>query len=661
MRRTIGVTRRAVMKMACWFIVARKGEASGRPFSTGSSKKGSQEDHVQKNEIAATNDGKREAAWKSSALRHVMIPMRDGVRLAAEVYVPSEDGATPAMGRFPVLLMRTPYGRERIWSWPVTAATARMLTPEIANRHGYVIVYQDVRGTFDSEGVFEPMHNEGMDGFDTVAWLRDQAWSDGRIATCGPSYMGAVQMLLAAEQPLGLMAAFSQTAATDMFKNGWVFLDGVFSGVSAEWTSLQVDTAVARLSDGKWQEALKADYAALGITDPMNVAPETSDRIVKTLPLRERPIVRNAPWWREWLSNWNNPSHFQNSEMSDRFERIGVPILHLGGWYDTFLRNTYEHYKNTAARASDPKVRAEQRLVIGPWSHASDDGCAPNADVDAREMQIAWMDQWFKGKKSTFFESPVVLYVMGENRWRAEESWPLTGTQRTRFYLHSKGGANTAEGNGTLSTSPPDKEQPDRFVYDPRNPAPTLGGSDSRAALQNDAETRSDILVYSTPQLADDVEVTGEVTATLYAASSARDTDWWVKLIDVAPDGKASILCHGVIRARYRISRTDPCPLTPGKIDEYAINMWATSNVFKKGHRIRIEVTSSNFPYADRNPNTFVDLATATENDFVVATQTVFHETRYPSYVELPLIPRSRARKWIETPFPYATDPSVTR
>lgn len=599
------------------------------------------------------------AVSRYSVIYHnVMIPMHDGVRLATDIYVPSNDGVKPSPGRLPALLIRTPYGKKFISEWhSERVGSAGLISPQMANSHGYVIVYQDVRGTLDSEGVLEPMLNEGKDGFDTVEWLRKQPWSDGRVATFGASYMGGDQMLLAAEQPAGLVTAFSQVAATDQFRNEWVYMDGVLALTSAEWTSGMVRGAVSRLSEAE-QKSLNADYAALGIADPTQLKPPDMDKVLRALPLKEMPVVRRAPWWSDWLNNWDNPAHFANNQMAGRFENINVPILHLGGWYDLFLRNTYEHFKGISTRAKDPSIRNNQRLVIGPWSHGTCEHCEPNAAVDAAAMQLAWMDRWFEGKQHPFFEHPVVLYVMGEDRWRAEEHWPIDGTIRTRYYLHSEGRANGAGGNGTLLTSRPRAQKPDRYNYDPRDPAPTLGGiglAGSRA-VQNDAEQRSDVLVFTSPALTADLEVTGEVTATLYAASSAKDTDWWMKLVDVAPDGKAYILNHGVVRARYRHSRTQPEPLTPGKIEKYEINMWATSNVFKKGHRVRLEVTSSNFPYADRNPNAFMALSGATEKDFVVASQTIYHDAAHPSNVELPIIPQSRARKWIETPFPSMTD-----
>lgn len=592
--------------------------------------------------------GADRAYASSFVCKDVMIPLRDGVRLAADIYFPSDDGVQAAPGRFPVLLMRTCYGKEQM---PLFYGTD--------TSKGYVLVYQDVRGTFQSEGDFRPMLNEGPDGFDTTAWLARQSWSDGRIGTFGGSYMGGTQIVLAAERPPNLVTSLAEIASTDQFKNGWVYTDGVFMGVAPHWSGHLAAGHAPHLPPTQ-RDLLEADFAALGIPMAPGATVEVEARMLRTLPLRDIPIARRMPWWSDWLNNWNNPEYFRDNDTSDRLHNLGVPILHFGGWYDFFLRNTYEHYKNISTRAKDPAVAASQRLLIGPWAHGESScaACGTNATIDDRALRMAWMDQWFKGKKHPLFDHPVVLYVMGENRWRAEDGWPLPGTRSTLYYLHSQGGANTAAGNGVLSVNPPAEEPPDRFSYDPRDPASTLGWEVlfGGRTEQNATEARSDVLVFTSPQLLEDVEVTGEVTATLYAASSATDTDWWVKLLDVAPDGKAIILTQGVARARYRMSRTEPKALIPGRIEKYAINMWATSNVFKKGHRIRVEVTSSNFPYADRNPNAFVDLTRATEKDFVVAAQTIYHDAEHPSHLALPIIPQSRERHWIETPFPRVAD-----
>jgi putative CocE/NonD family hydrolase len=504
------------------------------------------------------------------------------------------------------------------------------------------------------------MRNEGPDGVDTVAWLVQQPWSDGRVGTFGGSYLGGVQMRLAAAAPRGLIAGFAEVTATDQFRNEWVYMDGALTGTATLWTLGMVTDAASRMTAAE-RELLQQDFAALGygtLNFGALYSADVNNKVMSSLPLTDIPLVRRMPWWPEWLGNWDNERHFEVNQTRGHLRDVAVPILHLGGWYDLFLRNTYGNYKEAAARARNRKVAANQRLVIGQWAHdyAACTRCETNATIDIVALRMAWMDRWFKGTQHPLFDHPVVLYVMGENRWRGEDGWPLPGAQRTRYYLHSQGSANTADGNGLLSVAAPSAEPADRYTYDPRNPASTLGWQYLRRARteQNATEARADVLVYTTPVLAEDVEVTGEVSATLYAASSATDTDWWMKLIDVAPDGKASILTQGLARARYRHSRTKPRALTPNKIEKYALDLWATSNVFKQGHRIRVEVTSSNFPFADRNPNAFVDLSRATEKDFVVAAQTVYHDARHSSYVELPIVPATRGRHWLDTPFPRA-------
>ena len=589
-----------------------------------------------------------------ATLLNVMVPMRDGVHLATDIYMPNADVAKPASGRWPVLLTRTPYNKKLLASYHKMAGSA-----------GYVFVFQDVRGTFASEGRFEPMLNEGADGFDTIAWLLEQPWSDGRVGTFGGSYMGGTQILLAAEKPPGLVTSLAEVSATDQFKNEGVFMDGALTSTAIAWSSYMLEDAAARMTPAD-NELLKADFAALGMPTVDFRAlgtDEAGKKLEGFLPLRNIPVIGRMPWWPQWLNNWDNPRHFHNNDTQDRLRNIAVPVLHLGGWYDLFLRNTYGNYKNISTGANDASVAGNQRLLIGQWAHDFPDctHCEANATIDTTALRMAWMDRWFKGTRNPLFDYPVVLYVMGENRWRAEDRWPLVGTQRTRYFLHSQGSANTAKGNGVLSTSAPGGEPADRFTYDPHNPASTLGWVNLKRARteQNATEARSDVLVFSSPKLTEDVEVTGEVSATLYAASSATDTDWWVKLIDVASDGKAYILTQGLARARYRASRNKPQPLTPNKLEKYELNLWATSNVFKKGHSIRVEVTSSNFPYADRNPNAFIDLSRATEKDFLVASQTVYHDAAHPSNVELPIIPQTRSRQWIDTPFPVAATASA--
>ena len=602
--------------------------------------------------------------FKMVVLKDVMVPMRDGVRLASDISMPSEDGVSLPDRKFPTLVVRTPYDKNLIAQLPKDiVATATHLHPEPTVARGYVVIYQDVRGSSGSQGVFEPALNEAQDGVDMLAWIREQPWSDGRIAIFGPSYHGGVGMATATEAPPGLLTAIVQTPNTDQFTN-WIYFDGVLClrGTSS-WAIMQSVDPKANDSEesAKLAQDELFDYAGkttLGWPFEDTFPAEAYARLVRTLPLREMPIVRHLHWWRDWIDNRDNPSYFAPNSVSERLDRVNVPLLLIGGWYDLFIRNTCEYYEGLVDHAATVKAREGQRLLIGPWSHGTCVDCPPGAAVDGHALQLAWLDQCFNGVDHPLFQHAVTLYIMGENRWRAEESWPLPGTKRTRYYLHSQGGANTASGDGKLSTERPNDERADQFRYDPADPVPTLGGIDasgSRAA-QNDAEARSDVLCYTTDELVENVEVTGKVTATLFAASSATDTDWWMRLVDVRPDGRADTLCHGVTRARYRNSRTQPEPLTPGEIVGYTIDMQATSNVFKKGHRIRVEVSSSCFPLSERHPNSFVNLGNATEKDFIVATQTIYHDAEHPSCVELPIIPLERQRCWIDTPFPLAGD-----
>lgn len=597
----------------------------------------------------------------------VRIPMRDGIMLEADISFPSNDGKAPADGQFPTLLLRTPYDRRIISMMPHgMVATVEAIGAQIGAEHGYVVIYQDVRGAHGSDGVFEPMINEAADGVDTVVWIRSQPWSDGQVGTFGPSYMGGVQMLLSAEAPEGLVACYSQAAATDQFEHSWPYSDGILSqGLAIQWSAMMAIANIRNLPP-HIQAAIKADFAEVAGMPleldgpPVSLSPAFA-RAIATLtqmtPIRDLPILRHVPWFRDWIDNRENPSHFKANAMEDRFADHAAPTLHVGGWYDLFLRNTLSHYEGITTHARNLDVRANQRLLIGPWSHTDCIDCPPGAAVDGQAMPIAWMDKWMRDARHPTFDHKVILYVQGENRWRAEDSWPLQGTERTRYYLHSGGRANTADGDGALSTTLPSDEMPDRYRYDPANPVPALGGisiSGSRAA-QNPAEERADVLCYTTSSLTEDVEVSGTVTATLFAATSAVDTDWWVRLVDVAPDGTAATLNHGVLRARYRNSRTSPEPVTPGEIVRYTVEMQATSNVFKAGHRIRVEVSSSCFPLGERNPNTMIDPALATEADFVVAEQTIHHDAGRASYVDLPIIPAARERRWIDTPFPLAS------
>jgi len=377
------------------------------------------------------------------------------------------------------------------------------------------------------------------------------------------------------------------------------------------------------------------------------------------MPLREFPMFRaGAPYFFDWLEHPYYDDYWRKLCIEEYHDKIAVPTLNIGGWYDIFQGGTIRNHLGMRAHGASEAARSS-RLMLGPWSHGLplqslvgqvDMGFRSSpVSVDLDGMQLDFFDSWLKGKQNGGpGGAPVRIYVMGLNQWREEKEWPLPGTEWRRYYLHSRGRANSAYGDGALSTEAPGTEPPDSFLYNPLDPVPTRGGGlccyanalAGGAFDQSMVEHRADVLVYSTEPLAENVEVTGPITLTLYASSSASDTDFTGKLVDVDQNGFARNLTDGIIRARVRESQSDPKLINPGKVYEFTIDMWSTSNLFKAGHRIRLEVSSSNFPRFDRNPNTghelFVDAETRP------ALQTVMHERGFASYVTLPVIPQRR-------------------
>jgi putative CocE/NonD family hydrolase len=574
--------------------------------------------------------------------RDVPIDMRDGTVLRADVYRP--DSAE----RFPVLLQRTPYdkGLPRI--------SALLLNPIRAASAGYAVVVQDVRGRFASDGEFYTFRHEGEDGYDTIAWAAAQPWSSGKVGMFGLSYVGATQWLAAVPTPPALATMVPVVTASD-YHEGWAYQGGAFElGFNASWTlsNLALATLVKRQQAGeRFPEGFREDYIRL--VDNMC-------EVFDTLPLQDLPLLEEhnlAPYYYDWLQHPTDDAYWRQWSIESQHDKVTVPALHVGGWYDIFLGGTLRNYLGMRQSGGSPEARQYQRLLIGPWKHglplSSVSGdmafgvMAESFAIDLEGMQLRWYDHWLKGlDNGVRQDAPVRLFVMGENVWREEQEWPLARTQFTPYYLHSRGKANSLHGDGVLSPEEPGSEQPDRFLYDPRHPVPTRGGPlccwpgalPQGGYDQTPVETRQDVLVYTTPPLQEDVEVTGPVTVTLYAASSAVDTDFTAKLVDVHPSGWAQNLTDGIIRARYRQGTVQAEPIVPGQVYEYTIDLWATSNVFKVGHCIRLEISSSNFPRFDRNPNTGGELATETE--LLPAIQTVYHDGTSPSHVTLPLIPR---------------------
>ena len=379
----------------------------------------------------------------------------------------------------------------------------------------------------------------------------------------------------------------------------------------------------------------------------------------KHLPLKDFPHLNGglADYYFDWLQHPSFDDYWKKLCIEEQHSNINVPAMNIGGWYDIFLGGTIRNFTGMQKDGATEDSRRGQKLIIGPWQHGARGGTMAGshyfgvaADAMALgldEIHLRWYNQWLKGEDTGLLdEPPVKIFVMGDDVWRDENEWPLARAQNTRYYLHSGGSANTLHGDGSLSTDAPSDESPDVFLYNPANPVPTRGGqlccnpyfAANGAYDQNEIEARPDVLVYSTPVLERDVEVTGPVTVTLWAATSATDTDFTAKLVDVCEDGCARNLTDGIIRARYRESMSSPSLLEPGRAYCYTIDLWATSNVFKAGHQIRLEVSSSNFPRFDRNTNTGGVIAADTE--LKPAIQTILHNEAHPSHVTLPIIPR---------------------
>jgi hypothetical protein len=565
------------------------------------------------------------------------VPMttRDGVTLRADVYRPD------AAGRFPVLLSRLPYDKNQ---------RRRPGDIDVFVEHGYVVIMQDTRGRFASDGdEYYPLIWEAQDGYNAVEWAARLPYADGHVGTLGQSYLGATQYLLAPTRPPHLDASFPVSAAAD-FHQAWVYHSGgAFElGWQIPYAILMARDTIARrgLTDTLWPELERVLAPA-----PTPWAPPLTEAAYRRLPLiawaeQLAPVAR---YLTDYLRQPDDGPPWWDINVERRHAEITVPMYHVTSWYDIFLHCGLANFCGLHERAP-----SAHKLLVGPWAHlfpytnptssgTGDIDFGPAALISIHDIQLRWFDHWLKGLDTGVLEEPPVkIFVMGENRWRDEHEWPLARTRYTPYYLHSRGRANSASGDGVLNPQVPGEQAADHFVYDPDAPVPTRGGNTLILAMgvqdQGAVETRQDVLVYTSAVMAEPLEVTGPLVVTLYAASSAPDTDFTAKLVDVRPDGFAQNLADGIVRARDRDSRTAPTLLKAGEVTKFTIDLWATSHVFLPGHRIRVEISSSKFPRFDRNLNTGEDQATGTRRQ--PAHQTIFHDARYPSQILLPIIPR---------------------
>ncbi len=544
--------------------------------------------------------------------RNIMIPMSDGTKLAADIYRPD------APGRFPVILTRTPYGKrnpEHRYEFAGTLFVSQ----------GFIYIVQDVRGKFDSEGEFYPYVNEGKDGHDTIEWAGTQEWSTGRVGTYGFSYWGSTQWLPAPYASECLKAMVPIVTSQNIYTR-WIY-NGIF----------------------RYNDVLFWHYGNSCKTH-RELEGVDIEKAVRHLPLIEadNALDLDLTPFKDWIRHPTPGAYWDRVRVDDKVDRIVAPALIIDGWYDYYLDLALDDFNRMRMAGGSPEAR-QSMILIGPWTHEANSQFEDVDFGDAADfmgqiaVMVRWFNYWLKGEDDGIMrEDPVKIFVMGRNQWRTEKEWPLARTHYEKYYLHSDGSANSLNGDGVLNTETPATEQPDRFTYDPADPVPSVGGTSIYGAAvpgpkdQREVEKRDDVLVYSTPPLEEEIEVTGPVTLVLYASSSAKDTDFSAKLVDVYPDGRAINLQAGMVRARFRNSLEEPSFLEKGTVYEFQIKIGSTSNLFKKGHRIRLEVSSSHFPEFGRNLNTDAEIGMT--SDLVKADQTIFHDSARPSHLLLPVI-----------------------
>ena len=545
------------------------------------------------------------------------VPMDDGTLLSTDIYLPDADGS------YPTLLMRTPYNN-------YDPSTGYFFA-----EHGYAVVLQDVRGKCDSDGLFYPLVNEAKDGYTTQTWCAAQPWSNGKIGTLGSSYVGATQWLPSSLANENLVCLFPYVAASNYYRH-WFYNNGAFAlSFNTMWGIVSVSSRVGQ---------------------DMGAQPLNWQDIFDTLPLKDLPdkLGRPIPWFSDWLNHPLFDDFWKNLAIARKYEQIKVPAYNVGGWYDIFLEGTLENFTGMRQRGGSQVAREGQRLLIGPWFHTSSSKTelgqldfTADAAVNLQEKQLQWFDYWLKGEDNGLMaEKPVQLFIMGDNKYRGFDNWPPEESRELTLYLGSDKGANSLLGDGTLSeNSPSGKKKSDSYMYDPDYPVPTMGGNDCcRETIvtqgpydQRPVERRDDVLVYDGEVLKDKLTVVGPVQVKLWIASSAVNTDFTAKLCDVYPDGRSINITSGIIRAPQRNGLDRWEELEPGENYEVTINLRPTANAFKAGHRVRLEISSSNFPRFARSMNT-AGANQSEKTEWVIAEQRVFHDRKMKSALILPVI-----------------------
>lgn len=571
---------------------------------------------------------------------NIMIPMRDGIRLAADIYRPASDG------KFPVVLVRTPYGSEN----KNYSDRGKFFV-----EHGYVFAVQDCRGKYDSEGDWYGKRDESKDGDDTITWLGTQAWSSGKVGMIGGSYLGIVQWMVSHTLNPYLKALMPSVAPLSLGRDAETYRR------LATYCNSNAGAGNSALQELPWLVIVNGRVN-------QNVEAYDMDRIAGHLPLIELPklLGRRIPgWgmllqeanghWEEYVlraaeGNWTKPiEEFQN--FKDLYAKIDIPILQISGWFDCASEYCFYNFNQVKRYSKRSMGKNNQHVIMGPWNHwirlapkIGDFDFGPNSVIDTDEVALKWFDRWLKDiPNGVELERPLKVFVMGRNEWREVEEWPFPETQFTPYYFHSSGKANSFRGDGCLNMELPVEEPPDKYIYDPGNPTPSIMGLDNTELIKagpvdmSPIEKRDDVLVYTSLPLKEDVEATGPLHVVLYVSSSEPASDFFVRLIDVHPNGTPYPVFYTYANP-YSTRGLEPVDigLEGEKIWKCEMELPPTSNLFLAGHRMRVEICSSAFPLF-RNLNVDRDPAFATE--YNVAKQTVYHDINHPSHIVLPLIP----------------------
>ena len=541
------------------------------------------------------------------------IRMRDGVELSSDIYMP--DTEPP----YPVLLVRTPYD---------SRSETRINYAKYYVEKGYCVITQDVRGRGDSDGIFVPYVNESNDGYDTIKWIVEQPWCLNKaVAMIAGSYHGSVQWEVAKTAIPELKVISPAVIGSNLFKDTF-YSNGILNSVGVHWP---------RSISGRTNQAVGIQF--------------DNDAIMKTLPLKDmdKSAGCDIPAFQEWLSHPTYDNYWRKLSVEEYYDKIKVPVFIIGGWYDLFAAGCIRNYMGIK-KYGNKKIKQASRLIMGPWNHSTFDipssvlGCVDFGKgrfFDTKEVQEKWLAKYFKDDDNAEgWETPVYIFIMGENIWREENEWPLRRTEYRDMYLSSGGRANSMFGDGKLSWKKQSESEKDMFVYNPADPTPALNPEllNGMPEDQRPVERRDDVLVYTSDKLSSPLEVSGFINLDLYVSSTAVDTDFFAKFCDVYPDGRSINLCEGIVRARFREGLDKEIFMLPNKVYCIRLEVGVTANLFKTGHRIRLEISSASFPAYTRNLNTGEPVGTGKK--MKKACQSVYHSAEYPSKLILPIIPR---------------------